>query len=554
MIFTPEEPQRLMIEHLHRSPQAFCIVGMGIGKTASTLAYINQRFQNLDCKGVLIVAPIRVCNLTWPLEVRQWDQFRWMRVANLRTPHGRHAFLTGSAHIYLINYEALTSRTITVKKRRSPTHAELEHIRTTGELPFGCMMSPNRKKRGPITDYEKAELRKGRLFPWLQFYDEVQKNCPGFVEEYLEGRKDVPVDTIVFDESTKLKAPDNKGGNRLRRWLQANADKVPNRIALTGTPAPNSLLDLFAQVRLLDDGKRLGPNFEMFKRTYFHTTGYMQYNWAPNANAKEAIEQRIADITITLRSSDWLKDVPDTVVEDVEIKMPDAMLRQYRDFEKELVLQLGTKDITAANAAALVTKLLQFTSGAVYDEDRKTHDIHDLKIAALRKLKKDVKTPLLVACIYQHEQERIRRAFPDARFFSDAKSETQQLALLEQWNQRKIPMLVAHPASVGHGLNLQRGSSTMVWMSLTYSRELYEQMIARLARRGQHDVVTVYRLMCPGTADDAVATVLQEKRDTEQRLLSALMLLEAVRDDAKLSEKMAKVVDNTANTPHTEIL
>lgn len=554
MIFTPEEPQWRMIRHLDSTPAAFVCVGCGIGKSSATLYHLNQRFQNLDCKGVLIVAPIRVCNLTWPLEVRQWDQFRWMRVANLRTPHGRHAFLTGSAHIYLINYEALTSRTITVKKRRSPTHAELEHIRATGELPFGCMMSPNRKKRGPITDYEKAELRKGRLFPWLQFYDEVQKNCPGFVEEYLEGRKDVPFCSIVFDESTKLKAPDNKGGNRLRRWLQANADKVPNRIALTGTPAPNSLLDLFAQVRLLDDGKRLGPNFEMFKRTYFHTTDYMQYNWAPNANAKEAIEQRIADITITLRSSDWLKDVPDTVVEDVEIKMPDAMMRQYRDFEKELVLQLGTKDITAANAAALVTKLLQFTSGAVYDEDRKTHDIHDLKIGALRKLKKDVKTPLLVACIYQHEQERIRRAFPDARFFSDAKSETQQLALLEQWNQRKVPMLVAHPASVGHGLNLQRGSSTMVWMSLTYSRELYEQMIARLARRGQHDVVTVYRLMCPGTADDAVATVLQEKRDTEQRLLSALMLLEAVRDDAKLSEKMAKVVDNTANTPHTEIL
>jgi len=554
MIFKPEEPQWRMIRHLDTHPQAFGAIGCGIGKTAGCLYHLNQRFQNLECKGVLVIAPIRVVNLTWPLEVKQWEQFRWMKVANLRTPSGRHAFLTGAAHIYLINYEALTSRTITVKKRRAPTQDELSHLRSTGELPFGCMMSPNRKKRGPLTESEKAELRNGRLFPWLQFFDEVAKNCPGFVEEYLEGRSDVPVDTIIYDESTKLKAPDNKGGNRLRKWLRENADKVPNRIALTGTPAPNSLLDLFAQVRLLDDGKRLGPNFEMFKRTYFHTTDYMQYNWAPNANAKEAIEQRIADITITLRSSDWLKDVPDTVVEDIEIKMPDPMMRQYREFEKELVLQLGTKNITAANAAALVTKLLQFTSGAVYDEDRKIHDIHDLKIGALRKLKKEVKTPLLVACIYQHEQERIKKAFPDARFFADAKSETQQLALLEQWNQRKIPMLVAHPASVGHGLNLQRGSSTMVWMSLTYSRELYEQMIARLARRGQHDVVTVYRLMCPGTADDAVATVLQEKRDTEQRLLSALMLLEAVRDDEKLSERMTKVVDNTASTEHTKTL
>jgi len=548
MIFKPEEPQRLMIEHLHRSPSSFCIVGMGIGKTAATLAYINDRFGSLDCKGVLIVAPIRVCNLTWPLEVKQWGQFRWMKVANLRTPSGRHAFLTGAAHIYLINYEALTSRTITVKKRRAPTQDELSHLRATGELPFGCMMSPNRRKRGPITEAEKAELRNGRLFPWLQFYDEVQKNCPGFVEEYLEGRTDVPFDTVVFDESTKLKAPDNKGGNRLRKWLRENADKVPNRIALTGTPAPNSLLDLFAQVRLLDDGKRLGPNFEMFKRSHFHTTDYMQYNWAPNANAKEAIEQRIADITITLRSSDWLKDVPDTVVEDVEIKMPEAMMRQYREFEKELVLKLTAGHVTAANAAVLVTKLLQFTSGAIYDGDRKTHDIHNLKIEAMRKLRKSVNGPLLVACIYQHEQDRLRKEFPDAVFFADAKNEKQQLALFERWNQGKIPMLVAHPKPVGHGLNLQGGGCNIVWMTLTYSRDQYEQMIARLARRGQHDVVTVYRLMCPGTADDAVATVLQEKRDTEQRLLSALMLLEAVRDDAKLSERMTKVVDNTANS------
>lgn len=548
MIFKPEESQWRMIRHLDAHPQAFACVGCGIGKSSGTLYHLNQRFQNLDCKGVLIIAPIRVVNLTWPLEVRQWEQFRWMKVANLRTPHGRHAFLTGSAHIYLINYEALCSRTITVKKRRAPTQEEIAHLRATGELPYGCQMSSNRKKRGPLTPAEQEELRKGVLFPWMQFYDEVPKNCPGFVEEYLEGRSDAPFDTVIFDESTKLKAPDNKGGNRLRKWLRENADKVPNRIALTGTPAPNSLLDLFAQVRLLDDGKRLGPNFEMFKRSYFHTTDYMQRTWAPNANAKEAIEQRIADITITLRSSDWLKDVPDTVVEDVEIKMPDPMMRQYRDFEKELVLQLGHASITAPNAAALVTKLLQFTSGAMYDGDRKTHDIHNLKVEAMRKLRESVNGPLLVACIYQHEQDRLRKEFPDAVFFADAKNGKQQLALFERWNQGKIPMLVAHPKPVSHGLNLQGGGCNIVFMTLTYSRDQYEQMIARLARRGQHDVVTVYRLMCPGTADDAVATVLQEKRDTEQRLLSALMLLEAVRDDATLTERMTKVVDNTANS------
>ena len=207
------------------------------------------------------------------------------------------------------------------------------------------------------------------------------------------------------------------------------------------------------------------------------------------------------------------------------------LTEQYKAFEKEQIMLLkNAVEITAANAAALVSKLLQFTSGAVYDAEKKTHVIHDLKIKALAKIVKQTKGPVLVACAFRHEQDRLRNAFPQARFFADATTPALQVHLLSQWNEGTIPILVAHPRSVGHGLNLQRGSKTMVWMSLTYSREDYEQMIARLVRRGQKDVVTVHRLMCPGTVDDVVAEVLQSKRDTEQSLLSALMMLESARE------------------------
>ena len=305
---------------------------------------------------------------------------------------------------------------------------------------------------------------------------------------------------------------------------------VKHRVNLTGTPASNSLLDLFAQVRLLDDGHRLGRSFDHFKKTYFSPTDYQQYNWEPVVGAQDRIEARIADITLTMRTSDWLKDLPDFHVEDVDVHLSAPIMEQYEEFKKELILELRQEvQITAANAAVLVRKLLQFTSGCIYDAEKKTHEVHDEKMKALAKLAKQIKDPLLVICDFKHEQDRIRRRFPQARFFADAKTPALQMQLIAQWNRREIPMLVGHPLSMGHGLNLQMGSQTMVWMSLTYSQEQYGQTIARLYRRGQKEVVMVYRLMVPGTVDDVVAEVLEQKRNTEQRLLTALMLLEGDR-------------------------
>ncbi len=465
MNFVPAEPQLIIDQHLQECSDALLFVGMGVGKTAACLNRLSEMFLNAEAVSALIIAPLRVANLTWPMEVRDWNQFKWMRVASLRTESGRRAFLNGSAHIYLINYESINTLVSLVQARG-------------GSIPY---------------------------------------------------------DVAIFDELTKAKNPSAKRINLYRRKVP----RAPRHWGLTGTPIPNSWQDLFAQVRLIDDGLRLGNNFLQFKRTYFidpdpHKTIFQEGQqtnepWQEKPNIAQTLEQKISDITVTLKSSDWL-DIPDTIFEDVEINFTPELQKKYDILEQDLVIQLRKdKVLNVANAAALVTKLLQFTSGHIYDEDGEAHPVHDLKFDALKKIVRKEKQPLLIASIFQHEQARLRAQFPQAKFFADAKNERTQETLLNDWNAGKIPMLVAHPASVGHGLNLQHGSSVMVWLTLTYSRELYEQMIARIARRGQENLIKIYRLMIPGTVDDAVAEALATKAENEARLISALQMLESYR-------------------------
>lgn len=462
--FNPDEPQERMIAHLLKHPEALAFVGMGIGKSASCLAAFNALYCDMEVQAALVVAPMRVANLTWPMEVQFFQQFSWMRVASLRTREGRMAFIEGTAHIYTMNYEFMENF---------------------------------------------VELLKERV-KWCKSHGE-QPSLPYQVE--------------IWDELTKAKNPSSKRIQLFRH----SVPRARRKWGLTGTPAPNGLEDLFAQVRLIDGGKRLGDKVTFFKARFFDSNPYNFNKLEPKDGAEEKMYSAIADITISLRSKDWL-NIPDPVVEDLEVRMPASVMRQYEELEEEAVLQLQEeKVISAANAGVLINKLLQFTSGAVYDEFRDVHVMHDLKIARLRELFSSIKKPLLVATMFKHEQDRIRRAFPEAKFFDDARTAAAQTELFMAWNKGKIPMLVCHPASAGHGLNLQHGGHHIVWMSLTYSREMYEQMIARLARRGQKEAVMVYRMMCPKTVDDVVAWALEEKASTERRLIDALMQLESWR-------------------------
>lgn len=455
MTFTPAEPQQIMIDHLRKVSNALCFVGLGIGKTAAILYRLNEMFLSGESVAALVIAPLRVINLTWKNEIEAWSQFQWMKWANLRTEHGQRAFLNGRAHVYGINFESI------------PLLVNL------------------------------VERRKGKL----------------------------PYDVLVIDESTKAKNPSSKRINLLRRKVP----RVERNWAATGTPVPNNNRELFAQARLVDGGERLGTNYAQFLRDYFHVTNYGGFpKYEEKHGTASKLEAKLSDITVTLKSSDWL-NLPDQVVEDVEVHFTPELKEKYKTLEKELIIELRRdKTLNVGSAAALITKLLQFTSGEIYCDEGKHHPIHNLKFDALKTIVGKEST-LLVAYIFRHEEERLRQRFPEARFFSDAKNESQQQQLLKDWNSKKIKMLCAHPASVSHGLNLQHGGNAIAWITRTYSRELTEQFIARLWRRGQKDVVKVYYIHAPDTVDDAVAEALLAKASNEARLISALQILESMR-------------------------
>lgn len=461
------EPQRLAADHLLSHDDALLLMGCGLGKTASSLKAFTTLQAIGETKGALVVAPLRVCNLTWPDEVRRWEEFKHLRVANLRTDEGKRAYVNGSADIYCLNYDSL--------KELIGLTARRKHLRRKTLLPY---------------------------------------------------------DITIWDELTKAKNPNSVRINKHRGLMQITG-RTRRNWGLTGTPTPNGLFDLFAQARLVDNGKRLGFDSTTFRECYFTPVGdpalRSQRKWVPKAETQAIIERRIADISLTLRSEDWL-DIPTTHMIDTDIELPASIMSRYEAFKEELVLDLESDRITVPNSGVLINKLLQFTSGAIYDGERVVHQLHDLKMKQLKKVAHETDSPLLVACIYQHEQQRIREAFPEARFFEDAKTERKQQQLLADWNAKQIPMLVAHPASAGHGLNLQYGCNTLVWMSLTFSRELYEQMIARIARKGQTEVTTVHRFICPDTVDEVVADVLEMKAANENDLLKSLMTLELYRD------------------------
>lgn len=324
-------------------------------------------------------------------------------------------------------------------------------------------------------------------------------------------------DAVVFDELTRAKNHQSKRIRHLAKLLGSH-----RRIGLTGTPRPNSLLELFAQIRLLDDGVRLGRSFDNFKRTWFAPTDYMEYNWVPRQGSEEAIYRKIEDLQLTLRASDY-SDVPDTVVEDHEVPLPPEAQDAYKELEKQLLLRVKEGDVVAANAAVLVNKLLQITGGTAYTDDRQVTYLHDAKIDALKRLLKRTDENVIVACNYIHERERICRevgATNASEFQGDIE---------EAWNNGKIRVLVADPRSLGHGLNLQRGGRTIVWFSPTWSRELYDQFNARVARKGQGETPIVHRLLCPGTIDDVVAETLRQRGDSQSEMLAILHNLQSLR-------------------------
>ncbi len=318
-------------------------------------------------------------------------------------------------------------------------------------------------------------------------------------------------DLIVFDEITRAKNPSSERIKHIRPLLRNH-----RRWGLTGTPRPNSILELFAQIRLLDDGKHLGKAFHAFKETYCAPVDYNAYNWAPKPGAEPIVYGRIKDMTLVMRTSDYL-DLPDAIVEDVEMPLPMLARGIYKKLEKELLAELMGKEIVAVNAAVLVNKLLQVTGGAVYLEDRGVLVIHEVKVNRLKRLLVELGDEhVIVFTNYIHERERVCKAIGgvDASMFEgDVEG---------AWNRGDIKYLVADPRSLGHGLNLQKGGRTVIWFSPCWSRELYDQANARVFRKGQEQQVRIYRILCSETMDEIVVESLHQKGEGQSAMMQIL--------------------------------
>jgi superfamily II DNA or RNA helicase len=447
--FTPFPYQPAMVDHLVENERAGLFVSPGKGKSVCTLTAIDALATLGRFKGALIVAPLRVCSITWPVQVARWSHTSWMRVAHLRTAEGLQAWHDGSADIYLINSELLPNR-----------------------LP---LMFPKRKS---------------------------------FV---------CPVDTLVIDELSLAKNPQSKRFKALYKHLA----HIPRRWGLTGTPIPNNYLDLFMQVKMLDDGERLGRTFSGYREDYFFPADYMGYTWNLQKHAKQTIDKKLSDLALVMVGD--ANDLPASSVIDINVTLPADAKKQYRTLEKEMLADIADGEITAPSAGVLVNKLLQLTSGAVYDEDRNVLPVHTAKLDALRGLlAKHSNEPVLVLCAFKHESARILSAIPKAKMFDEME--------MAAWQAGEIPVWVADPRSLSHGIDgLQKSCRIAVWCSLTYSHETYVQTNARLIRTGQTAETIIYRIIAPGTIDDAVAEALRDKSDTQSGMLHAVRALQLMR-------------------------
>ena len=333
--------------------------------------------------------------------------------------------------------------------------------------------------------------------------------------EWLVERSGFPFDfeMVVVDELSSFKSHQAK---RFRSLMKARP-LVKRIVGLTGTPSSNGLMDLWAEFRLLDMGQRLGRFITAYRESYFRPdrrNGAIVYSYKPLKGAEEAIYDRISDITISMRTSDYLR-LPECVVNEVPVSMDPEERKVYDRLRDDMTASLDGKVIDAVNAAALSNKLLQMANGAVYGENGETIRIHDRKLDCLEDLIEGMNgKPVLVAYWFRHDAERIKARF-EVREIRTSKD-------IEDWNTGRIPVAIIHPASAGHGLNLQQGGSTLIWFGLTWSLELYQQTNARLHRQGQTETVYIHHIVCKDTIDGDVMRALRRKEKTQDALIDAV--------------------------------
>lgn len=341
----------------------------------------------------------------------------------------------------------------------------------------------------------------------------ISRDNVAWLAKRLETRRDFSFDALVIDELSSFKSYNTQRFKSLKR-IRGRFKRI---IGLTGTPSPNSLMDIWSQLYILDGGERLGAYITTYRQTYFRPgrgRGHIVYEWLLRDGGADAIYQRIGDICMSMRAEDYLTLPPVSYI-NVPIGLTDSERKAYKTFKREQVLDVEGGVITASNAGVLCGKLQQWTGGALYTDDGTTIPTSNAKMERLKEMLEEIDTPVIIAYHYRHELERLRAELPTAKTIDEE-------GVFDAWNRGEVPILLGHPASIGHGLNLQRGGHTIIWYTPTWSLELYEQFNARLARQGQQERVTIYHLIADGTIDERVLSVLASKTTMQDALLDEL--------------------------------
>lgn len=370
-----------------------------------------------------------------------------------------------------------------------------EHLKD--ELTFNQLAGCNVKQRSFRTTCVHADIHivNREMVPWL-------------VEVW--GRE-WPYDMVIIDEASSFKNSQSKRFKALKKVRH----KIRRLVELTGTPAENGLMDLYAQMFLLDQGQRLGRTLTKYRQTYFDKD-YLGFNYTIKDGAKNKIHNRVSDICLSMSSEDYLT-LPERIYNTIPVTMPPKLTKQYEKLERDFLLELEAKEVVANNAGVLTNKLLQFANGALYNEDRDVLSVHDLKLEVLDSIiEESAGEPILLAYNYEFDRDRILERYPQAKVL-DNDPKTKQA-----WDQGRIPLLITHPASAAFGLNLQKGGCITVWYGLNWSLGLYKQFNKRLHRSGQNRPVTIHHIVCKGTVDETVLMALKGKDLTQQALLDAV--------------------------------
>jgi hypothetical protein len=551
--------QQDAVQFLKENPFSALFIDLGLGKSIISLTTILDLVGCFELDCCLVIAPLRVANKTWPDEIQMWQHTAGLSYAHIRDEDLVEAVNEAGAHAR------------DVMKKYGPTHPEIQ-----GLLHRLRLAEVKRKAKK-----EKLDLRKNRDLILRRF--ELVKDQPisaserKSVVEFARGEaaakavrdhkarnpaciyiinreqveflveawgRDWPYRAVFIDESSSLK--DHKT-NRFKALAKVRRSGLIDRMhQLTATPAAESYLHLFAQIYLLDLGQRLGNSYTKFTETYFKHNKYtFTYTLLPGADLE--IAKQISDICLTMKAADYLQlQEPIPVIDRIELTDDEMGLYTTLELDSVVLLPNGA-EVEAETAAALSAKLMQFASGVLYEtrmdfcpiteigtKVRLVHPIHDHKIERLRELREQsCGEPLLVCYHLKSSLERLKKAFPDAvPMDRDGKAVT-------AWNKGKIPMLLVHPQSAGHGLNLQYGGNQIVFFDIPWSLELYQQTIGRLARQGQTKAVVIHHLVMSGTLDEIIVECLQAKTDAQERLFSHLKQL----CKRKLRRSTAKELD-----------